>query len=639
MHISIFYFRFSRWNMKRSFTLLIITCTIYSLHAQDLYRPRDIKRAYKNQTRSNDGRPGRNYWQNTARYNITITATPPDRNIRGSEQITYINNSPDTLTRLYFKFIQNIHKPGVARLFGTSAHLLTEGIQIDSYTENGETKKWNSSGVASTVQSIRLSKPLIPRDSVRIGFDWHFQLSHERGREGVIDSTSFFLAYFYPRVAVYDDYYGWDNIAHNGALEFYNDFNDYVLHVKVPKNYIVWATGNLQNAVDVLQPTYVQRLEESMTSDRNINIVNAADLASKNVTRQEPVNTWTFAYKNITDVALGFSDHYVWNASSIIVDEKTKRRASIQAAFNDTSKDFHHMITFGKTALSYLSTKWPGTPYPFPKMTVFQGYAGMEYPMMANDETYTDTVFSRFVAMHEIGHTWFPFYMGINETRYGFMDEGWVTAFELLFHRSVMSRDAADRFFRQFRVDGWINDEDAGEDLPIITPGEHMSGNGLGNNMYGKPALAYLALKDLLGDNIFKKCLHGYIDRWNGKHPVPWDFFYSFNDISGQNLNWFWNAWFFSNNYIDLAIDNVRSTPTGQQVIISNIGGFAVPIDIEIYFNDGSMQTIHRSPQVWAAGKKQVLVDVSNKKKVQSVKLVTEVFVDADISNNTKENM
>ena len=268
-------------------------------------------------------------------------------------------------------------------------------------------------------------------------------------------------------------------------------------------------------------------------------------------------------------------------------------------------------------------------------MTIFQGYAGMEYPMMANDDTYADLNFTRFVEEHEISHTWFPFYMGINETRYGFMDEGWATTFELLYNRSIMSKDSADEFYKQFRVNNWIHDDNASQDIPIMTPGEDLGGRVLGNNEYGKPSLAYLAVKDLLGDAMFRKCLHAFMDRWHGKHPLPWDFFYTFNDVSGQNLNWFWNAWFFSNSYIDLAVDNIRMGNT-QQVIISNIGGFPVPVDLQLNFTDGSTQIIHRSPQIWAAGQKQVTIDVSGNKQLQSAQLVTDIYVDADESNNMK---
>ena len=256
-------------------------------------------------------------------------------------------------------------------------------------------------------------------------------------------------------------------------------------------------------------------------------------------------------------------------------------------------------------------------------------------PMMANDETYEDTTFSRFVAQHEIAHTYFPFYMGINETRYGFIDEGWATTFEILYSRTVMPKNVADGFYKRFRVNGWIEDTNAGEDLPIITTGENLAGAGLGNNEYGKPSLGYLAVKDMLGDDLFRKCLHGFMDRWHGKHPVPWDFFYSFNDISGKNLNWFWNAWFFSNNYIDLAIDNVSSNKNEQQIIIKNIGGFPSPVDLQVEYADGTKETIHKTPEIWEANLQQATIIIKSKKVLQSVKLTTDIFVDADADNNS----
>ena len=619
--------------MPRILFAFLTLAISFSLNAQNLYWPRDLKKAYKNQTRSNDGYPGIKYWQNTGTYNITITAMPPDRTIKGNEQIAYINNSPDTLRVLVFKFIQNIHKPGVTRLGQASADYLTDGVHVDAYTENGVEKNWGQKN-SGTIQFIRLTKPLMPHDSVQLTFDWHYQISLKSGREGMIDSTTYYLAYFYPRVAVYDDVSGWDDIEHNEALEFYNDFNNYILHVKVPKNYLVWATGNLQNANEVLQPKYAERLKESMKAVNTIHIADAGDIAAQDITAQNLVNTWTFTYNDITDIALGLSDHYVWDASSVLVDKKTNRRASIQAAYNDTAKDFHDVVEFGQSALSFLSMQWPGVAYPFPNMTVFQGYAGMEYPMMANDETYNDFTFSRFVEEHEISHTYFPFYMGINETRYGFMDEGWATTFELLYNRSVMSKDSADDFYKQFRVNGWIGDDNADEDLPIITPGENLSGRGLGNNEYGKPSLAYLAVKDLLGDEMFKKCLQGFMERWHGKHPLPWDFFYAFNNISGQNLNWFWNAWFFSNNYIDIGVTNVHEINNGYRVNIENIGGFPIPVDIQLNYKDGSTRVIHKSPAIWVGNQKQVMVNITDKKALQSVQLITDIFVDADESNN-----
>lgn len=266
--------------MKRILFSIFLLSFSWSLNAQNLYWPRDLKKAYRNQTRSNDGYPGKKYWQNTGHYNITITALPPDRTIKGSEQISYINNSPDTLRVLVFKFIQNIHKPGVTRLGETSQDFLTDGVHVDAYTENGASKNWGQEN-SGTVQFIRLSKSLMPHDSVQLTFKWHYQISLRSGREGMIDSTTYYLAYFYPRVAVYDDVICWDDIEHNAALEFYNDFNNYILNVRVPKNYLGWATGNLQNANDVLQPIYIKRLNESMKAANTIHIADATDVQQK----------------------------------------------------------------------------------------------------------------------------------------------------------------------------------------------------------------------------------------------------------------------------------------------------------------------------------------------------------------------
>ncbi len=610
-------------------------CTSFStVQAQELYQPRDVKAAFKNGTRSADGMPGKNYWQNYGRYNITITAAPPSRAIKGTEKITYINNSPDTIRNPIVKLILNIHKPGAMRYNDAQLDYLTSGTHIDVVSSAGKKIEWKEPDYHGTWQQIRLPNPLLPHDSVELSIDWHYDISLRSGREGMLDSTTFFLAYFYPRIAVLDDISGWDRMEFTDAQEFYNDFNDYKLTVNVPKNYVVWSTGTLQNTSEVLQATFADRLTKSMTTDALINVATAKDMASKIVTKQNNINSWKWAATNITDVAVAISDHYVWDASSVIVDEKTKRRASVQAAYNDAAKDFHYMVGFGRHALSWLSNNWPGIAYPFPKTTIVQGFAGMEYPMMVNDETYDDTTFSRFVAEHEIAHTWFPFYMGINEHRYGFMDEGWATTFEWLIGNVDLGNETATGFFKQFRVNDWINDPAAEEDLPIITPGNMMNGAGMGNNEYGKASLGYLAVKDLLGDHIFRQCLHGFMDRWHGKHPIPWDFFYSFNNISGTNLNWFWNSWFFSHGYIDLAIQDVKKSTAGYTVTIKNIGGFTAPVNIIVTNADGTKTIFHQTPNIWAGNQNITMVNIPTNKSIKSVTLDGGIFMDADSSNN-----
>ena len=599
-----------------------------------LYMPRAVKQAYKKGTRSPDGRPGPAYWQNRARYAITVTTMPPARRVTGAEQIVYANNSPDTLKSLVFKLFLNIHKPGAPRGGGASDDYLTSGVHVDAFTVNGNAVAWKDDDGTFTQKRVPLPVALMPHDSVRLSFDWHYDVSRESGREGAIDSTTFFLAYFYPRVAVYDDYNGWDRMNFTDQQEFYSDFNDYDVTVRVPANYIVWGTGTLLNASEVLQPAVLQRFQSSLSSDETIRVATKEDLAARGVTRQQPLNAWHFKADTIPDMAFVASDHYNWDAGSVIVDDATHRRASVQAAYVDTSADYHHMVRFGRHALDWLSHNWPGVPYPYEKTTVVQGFAGMEYPMMANDETYADTIFSRFVAEHEIAHTWFPFYMGINESRYAFMDEGWATTFEYLLGTADMGKEKATTFFQQFRVNGWAGNPSPLEDLPIITPADVLKDNAYGDNAYGKPALGYLALKDMLGDDLFRKGLHAFMDRWHGKHPIPWDMFNTFSDVAGQDLNWFWNNWYFSNGYIDLAIAGVKKASGGYTVTIDNIGGMAAPVDLVVSYRDGSTETVHETSRMWAANQKRASVVVRTTKSVTSVELAGGIWVDADRTND-----
>ena len=621
--------------IRQALFTIVFTSLIVSLSAQDLYVPRDLQKAYAKETRSKDGKPGKNYWQNTARYNINLTVMPPDRIVKGTETIMYFNNSTDTLRTSTIKLFLNIHKPGAARDQPATADYITSGMKINSVKIDNADYKYQESQYATTVTTLRLPKPLAPHDSIKIEFDWQFEISLESGREGMVDSTSWFLAYFYPRVAVFDDYAGWDRGQFADTKEFYSDFNDYTVTLNVPKNYIVWGTGTLQQPEKILQPEYLKRFRESFNTDQIIRIVTKEDLAKKQVTAQNASNSWTFIAKNIPDMAFGISDHYNWDGSSVIVDKITGRRASAQSAYDQKATDFPFVAGFIRHSLKWFSENWPGVAYPYEKMTIFQGFADMEYPMMANNSSQRDTTFTKFVDDHEIVHTYMPFYMGTNETRYGFMDEGWATAFEYLIGQEELGNERATEFFKMFRVNGWVTDASQSQDVAIITPSSDLNGAALGNNEYGKAALGYLAMKELLGDDDFRLCLHSYMDRWHGKHPTPWDFFYTFNDVSEKNLNWFWTSWFFSNNYIDLSVANATKTKTGYTVTVDNKGGMPAPFDILISYDDNTSDTVHQTPEVWQKNIKQASIAVKTSKKISSLKLEGGIYMDADKSNNS----
>jgi len=596
--------------------------------AQTLTMPPEIQKAYDNGTRSLNGKPGKKYWQNHGRYTISLTVMPPANSIRGNEQITYFNNSPDTIRSLNMKLIMNVHRiAGRGGPTDTSA-----GIKVDEILIKGVRTPWDNNEAITTNQMVNLPEPLLPHDSIKLEIAWHYHLSRGFGREGVIDSTSFYIAYFYPRVSVYDDYKGWDTQPHTGSLEFYNDFNDYNVNVTVPKDFMVWATGTLQNPSEVLQPDAAERLNQSMTSDSTIHVATMQDWADKKVTTQNASNTWKWAADNVSDIAIGISDHYDWDAASVIVDEKTGRRVSMQADFADSSQDFHHSVQFGRYSLAWFSNNWPGIPYPYPKSNAFQGFADMEYPMMINDSHSPDLVFAELVQDHEQAHTYFPFYMGTNESRYAFMDEGWATTLEYLIGIAERGQEAADKFYKSFRVNRWSHGSHEKEN-PIITPSPDVT-FGAGNNAYGKPSLSYLALKDLLGDKLFKKALHNYMNNWNGKHPIPWDYFYSMEKGSGKQLDWFFYNWFFTPGYIDLDLAKVDKTSKGYALDIKNIGGFAVPFDVIATYDDGLNESFHQTPKVWERNQKEITVNIKTRKGVKSLRLEGGIFVDANEKDN-----
>lgn len=622
-------------KVYQNFIIITLLCVCFvQTKAQTLYTPRDIKKAFDKGTRSPDGKPGKNYWQNTGHYNISITVLPPNRTVKGTEQVTYFNNSPDTLKRLNMKLILNIHRAGATRFRSTTPDYITPGMQVDSIFVNGERKPWDNDKALGTNQYVELSTPLLPHNSLKLNITWHYEVSLKSEREGLIDPTTFYIGYFYPRVSVYDDYNGWDRLEFNDRQEFYNDFNDYTLSVTVPKNFIVWATGILQNPEQVLQPEYIKRMKQSMISDSVVHIVTAADLAKKNVTTQNELNTWVWKANDISDVVTAVSDHYDWDGASTIVDDAAHRRASMQAAFDDKSEDFHLAVKWGLHTLHWLSHNIPGVPYPFPKMTAFQGFADMEFPMMVNDSHETDLPDAQLLQDHEMAHTYFPFYMGINETRYGYMDEGWATTLELFLNEDEVGKQKALDIYRNGRIKPYITDPSSSEDLPIITPTSELVG-GYAHNAYGKASLSYLALKDLLGDQLFLKALHVYMGNWHGKHPIPWDFFNSINSGSGMNLNWFFYNWFFTNNYIDIALKNVMKDGNGYMLAVQNIGGFAIPFDVKLTYADGSTQTVHQTPVVWQYNQKQISVHIKTGKTISSVTLDNGIFMDADVSNNT----
>ncbi len=616
---------------------------------EELWMPREVKAAYAAGTRSPDGNPGPNYWQNRTVHDIRLSISPPDRTVTATQTFTYTNTSPSPLGLLGLRTYMDVHKREALREDPVPAEFYTDGVTIGAVRVNGTPiVPQQLAPFASTSYLLVLAQPLAPGASITVDMEWSYELAPANGwKEGVIDDTAFFLAYFYPRVARLNETespgnlgFDLDSFTARAGREAVNDFADFTVSVEVPKNFVVWATGDLQNPDEVLQPEYAQRLADSFTSDEVITIATPEETQQGLVTAQSDTVTWRWKADNVSDFALGLGDRWVWDAGSVVVDPASGRRASVQAAYPSEATSFATMIQDAKDALAFGSNEWPGVPYPYSKMTVFAGGADEEYPMMANDEAELSErlsemgVTTRLIAAHEILHSWFPFAMGIDERRYPFMDEGWTTAFEHLFNLNDMSEEDATKAFIAFRSSR-LGTIVPGADLPIIYPADTTRLGPVGSNAYGRPALGYLALKELMGEEAFKESLHAFIERWEGKHPLPWDMFNTFNDVSGQELNWFFDRWFFQPTYMDLAIEGVEPADGGATVQVRNEGGAPIPFDVVVTFADGSSETFRQGPAIWRDSPTAVTIIIEGGKEPVSITLNGGIFVDATPADNS----
>ena len=336
-------------------------------------------------------------------------------------------------------------------------------------------------------------------------------------------------------------------------------------------------------------------------------------------------NTWKFEADSVTDIAFAISNHYLWQASSLIVDAATGRRTRVDAVFNNKHKDYFNVINYARKTVETMSYHFPKWPYPYPHETVFDGLDQMEYPMMVNDNPEEKPEDGIELTDHEIFHTMFPFYMGTNETKYAWMDEGWATIGEW-----VISSYIDPKITDTFAIEGYEANAGTETDPPIMTLSTLLEGRAYETNSYPKPGLGYLYIRDMLGDALFTKSLHYYIAQWHGKHPMPYDFFNCMNTASGINLDWFWKRWFFDNGVPDQAIGKVAIAGSQYTVTINNIGTKPVPVDLTILYIDGTTQQLHKSIGCWKDGNKEVTLNFTAGKQVQ--KLVLGNGYDADVN-------
>lgn len=618
--------------MKRLLLFFVIVFSVHSF-SQELYLNKEFIKGLTKETRTLSGIPGKNFWINSADYNIKAEVILANKRLTGSENIVFHNNSTDTLKVIVFKLYQNLYLPTTVKNMSLTDKDITKGMEITKFECDGKQadlsnpKEYRLDG---TVLYFFPAKPLAPGSAVSFNVEWSFTIpSGINIRMGAIDDNSFFLGYWFPRISVYEDLYGWDVYPYEAEHEFYNDFCNFNVEVKVPADYGVWATGTLNNPEEVLSQAVLKKYKTALTSHSIIDIIDSLEVKSA-FNNKNSFNIWKYSAQKVTDFAFGISNKYVWQGCSTTIEG---REVFVNSPFNPEAKSFYETVPIAKKTIEDLSYKMPAVPYPYPQITVFYGDGGMEYPMIVNDGEFPDRITHIYVTSHEISHMYFPFYTGTNETRHSWIDEG--MAYFLPYDIQT-SFDPYDHRIRCAK--GFSNYAGKETDVPLMTPTMFMREPDLTLLTYYKPALVYEILQDMLGKEMFTKCMKEFIARWNGKHPVPYDFFFTFNNVSGKNLNWYWKPWMFERGIPDNGIKSVN-VKAGKLIIeIEKAGELPVPVDVTITFDDNSKEVIHKTAEVWSTGEKIYTVELKTEKKVGSVELGNPIFPDSNPKNNLWKN-
>lgn len=585
----------------KQFLSLMTLIFFSSLYGQEkLYLPLEFKKAYENGTRSQDGTVPHGYWQNRAEYDIEVSVDVPTRILSGTAAIIYYNNSPDTLRSVVFHTYHDYLKPYTSRQVFDPLNSRAEdhkGTLIEHLVVAGDTVEiTNPERVIyrGTNYRVILAEPLPPKEQLELSIKWNYQIPDERqSRSGAYDSTSMFVGYWYPEMAVRDDIFGWDTKTFDAATEFYHDFSDYKIALSLPEEFTVWASVPPDNPEEVYSEEVQNRLEQARKSSSAIQILTKEDLRPGT----GGMKTWKFTAKDFPDFAFAFSDHFLWEAATYTDEEG---EYFLQTAYSHANPGFGEILPSLTTSLESLHGEFPKYPFPYHYFTVFNGQkslGGMEFPGMANNGYAKKEDFRQYLGidlndkeaflanlnltLHEMAHMYFPFMMGINEKKYAWMDEGFAEISSAFIEQWMPIDDMDFSYLGSLSV------------VPPMVPSDEHDNSGI--NAYLVGGAAYLSLYELLGDELFNRGMHAFMNEWKHKHPTPYDLMFTFNRETGKDLTWFWNAWYFDWGYIDLGINDVED----HTVEIENLGGRPMVFTIVTTYENDELLKEEINPEVW----------------------------------------
>ncbi|MBL8755896.1 MAG: M1 family metallopeptidase [Planctomycetes bacterium] len=532
-------------------------------------------------TRTLHGRPGDKHWTNYARYKLAAELDPAASRLTGKATMTYVNRSPHEIGQLVVHAYQDLMKPEAMR---TRTVAPTNGLEIQEARRNGKKIRVRA---RDTRIVVPLDPPLAAGQETTLEIDYAFDVpkagtAPRMGHEG---DKVFYLGYWYPQFAVYDDVDGWVADPHRGNGEFYMGYADYDLELTVPVGYLVRATGELVNPAEVLTEKARAALAQAGKQREVVHVITKDDIEQKQVTAESATGklVWKFHAENVRDAAVSIARTYLWDATHAVVKDKLGAgkdgTCEIHAVYEPNSGDWVRAAEYARHTIEFMSARVH--PYPWPHMTACEGIigGGMEYPMM----TICGGRQPADVIAHELIHMWFPMLVGNNEKRYAWQDEGFTSFWTTLCRDDFTGKKNGPRRDVMMAA-AQVRD---GGDTVCMRHADTYGDDDFGYASYTKPAAVLHQLRALLGDDVFFAAFRRYTADWAWKHPTPYDFFRSFADVAGQDLEPYFRTWMFEAWTLDHAIAEVAAKDGKTVVTVADRGRAVHPCVVEATFADG----------------------------------------------------
>ncbi len=542
--------------------------------------------ATPNMFRTASGAPGPAYYQQQADYKIDVELDDENTKLYGTETITYHNNAPEPLEYLWVQLDQNRRASDSKSPLANSQNMGTKystqgfsrtyleesfdgGFKIE-FVQDAKGKPMRYI-VNQTMMRIDLPEPLKPGKKISFSIKWWYNINNYfvvGGRSGYErfeeeNNNLYVIAQFYPRMAVYNDVEGWQNMQFWGGGEFALPFGDFDVNITVPADHIMEATGELTNRKDVFTPAQLKRYEQATKSfDKPVVVVTQEEAMAAEKTHSNKKKTWKFKAKNVRDFGFSTSRKFIYDAMAVQLSGKTAMAISIYPkesnplwGENSTRVVAHTLKTYSKYTFDY----------PYPKaVSVSAESQGMEYPMICwnygrpDKDGFTSEHLKygmMSVIIHEVGHNFFPMIVNSDERQWTWMDEGLNTFLQYLTEQEFQENYPSRRGPAAKIVPYMSGDQNFLE--PIMTNSEAI--HQFGSNAYAKPATGLNILREtIMGKELFDYAFKTYATRWKFKHPTPEDFFRTMEDASAVDLDWFWRGWFYSTDYVDIGIADVK---------------------------------------------------------------------------------